>query len=342
MRVQYPKKITFKLLKILYRNHLAYCFVEPLKCDHFLWFKILRNLFMEKYLFCHQYIKFSLFSYNLKPLAMSQHLFNCKSWEDLTNQQRNELVFENRNHTYGAYSLRKNYNHHVFLALLFSCGGIFLLFFIPKLFLITPNDVPLISESQVQIEIPIYLQPEIKKPIEPISKATDTTVPKTLAQSNNLPPKASDTPNNENLTPQNKLTSLGTKNEIGEISTSVPITEVKTEDNEPTSQSIPVSVEVMPIFPGGEAALFKYLQQNIRYPKEAKENGIKGTVIVGFIIDIYGKPIHVSVLRGVKGGQDLENEALRVIAAMPLWSIGLQNNRPTPVQFSIPVKFDLK
>jgi protein TonB len=60
------------------------------------------------------------------------------------------------------------------------------------------------------------------------------------------------------------------------------------------------------------------------------------------VIDVTGKPVMLNILKGIRGGKDLEAEAMRVIASMPLWSVGKQNNKPVPVQFSLPVKFDLR
>lgn len=103
-----------------------------------------------------------------------------------------------------------------------------------------------------------------------------------------------------------------------------------------------VSVEQMPMFPGGEKALFKYLGDNIVYPKSAKKLGISGTVYVYFIIDRNGNVRDAEVKRGVKDGEDLNEEALRVVKGMPQWEPGYQNNKPASVQFTLPITFKLK
>ena len=96
----------------------------------------------------------------------------------------------------------------------------------------------------------------------------------------------------------------------------------------------------MPGFPGGEAKLFEYLQKNIKYPPVARENGIQGRVYVTFVVDKEGKIRDAKILRGIGGGCD--EEALRVVRAMPDWKAGRQNGRSVQVQYNLPVNFTLK
>jgi len=100
-------------------------------------------------------------------------------------------------------------------------------------------------------------------------------------------------------------------------------------------------VEEMPEFPGGgESALLKYLSSNIKYPPLARENNIQGTVYVTFEIDQNGKVKDAKILRGIGGGCD--EEALRVVSAMPQWKPGKQRGKPVRVQYNLPVRFTLK
>ena len=102
-----------------------------------------------------------------------------------------------------------------------------------------------------------------------------------------------------------------------------------------------VLVEQMPKFPGGENAMFKYISDNIVYPKSAQKSGIAGTVYIFFIIDKKGNVTSTEVRRGVKGGEELNAEALRVIKEMPQWEPGYQNGKPVSVQLTVPIKFTL-
>lgn len=100
-------------------------------------------------------------------------------------------------------------------------------------------------------------------------------------------------------------------------------------------------VESMPEFPGGgQEALFKYLQKEMKYPQVAKENGIQGTVFVNFVVGKDGKIRDVKVLRGVN--KMLDDEAIRVVKAMPSWSPGKQRGKAVSVSYNLPIKFTLR
>ena len=99
-------------------------------------------------------------------------------------------------------------------------------------------------------------------------------------------------------------------------------------------------VEDMPLFPGGDAALLRYIATNIKYPQIARENGIQGTVFVAFVVNEKGVVTDPKILRGIGGGCD--EEAIRVIKTLPKYTPGMQRGKPVKVQFQIPIKFNLK
>lgn len=98
-------------------------------------------------------------------------------------------------------------------------------------------------------------------------------------------------------------------------------------------------VEQMPRFPGGEEARIKYLTQNIRYPAEARDNGIQGRVYVTYVVEADGSISNVRVLRGIGGGCD--EEAAQLISNMPNWEPGKQRGKPVRVQFNMPILFSI-
>lgn len=98
-------------------------------------------------------------------------------------------------------------------------------------------------------------------------------------------------------------------------------------------------VEDEPEFPGGNDSLMKYLMQNLRYPKEARDSRIQGTVFVTFIIEKDGSVSDVRALRGV--APSLDEEAIRVVSAMPAWKPGYQRGQPVRVQYNLPLRFVL-
>ena len=100
------------------------------------------------------------------------------------------------------------------------------------------------------------------------------------------------------------------------------------------------SVEQMPQFPGGEAALMKYLQSHINYPPMAVENGVQGRVVVQFVVDKTGKVGEVVVVRNVD--KDLDKEAVRVCKSLPKFTPGRQNGQAVAVWYTLPVTFKLQ
>ena len=116
---------------------------------------------------------------------------------------------------------------------------------------------------------------------------------------------------------------------------------VKSEEEESAEEAqIFMVVESMPEYPGGEAALYAYLAENIKYPQMAKESGIQGRVFVTFVVERDGRVTDVRVLRGIGGGCD--EEAIRVVENMPKWTPGKQRGKSVRVQYNLPVKFTLQ
>ncbi|HAH59299.1 MAG TPA: energy transducer TonB [Bacteroidales bacterium] len=111
------------------------------------------------------------------------------------------------------------------------------------------------------------------------------------------------------------------------------------EEEEVAEAEIFTVVEDQPSFPGGDEARIRFLQENIKYPQMARESGIQGTVYVTFVVEKNGAVTDVRVLRGIGGGCD--EEAVRVIKAMPRWNPGKQRGKPVRVQFNMPIKFTL-
>jgi len=99
-------------------------------------------------------------------------------------------------------------------------------------------------------------------------------------------------------------------------------------------------VEEMPAFPGGETAMYRYLGNNIQYPRAAVEANITGTVYVSFIVEKDGSLGSIKAERFPH--QLLAEEAVRVISEMPAWNPGKQRGKPVRVSYNIPIKFSLQ
>jgi TonB family protein len=106
-----------------------------------------------------------------------------------------------------------------------------------------------------------------------------------------------------------------------------------------TDDKVYILVDVMPEFKGGTEALMKYLGNNVKYPKEAKENKIEGKVLIGFIIDTKGNIKEVNIIK--TADELLDAEAVRVIKTMPKWKPGKQDGKKVNVKFVLPIAFKL-
>ncbi len=109
----------------------------------------------------------------------------------------------------------------------------------------------------------------------------------------------------------------------------------------PDQDSAYVYVDEMPVFPGGESNLLKYIAENTKYPEEAKKNNITGKVLVKFVVGKDCFISHVEVLKGVD--PLLDSEAVRVIKTLPKFEKpAMMKGRPVAVYFMVPISFALK
>jgi protein TonB len=108
-------------------------------------------------------------------------------------------------------------------------------------------------------------------------------------------------------------------------------------DNEP--DSVYTTVDLLPVFPGGEAALLKLIGDSVKYPDVAKSKGIQGKVIVQFVIDPDGQAGSAKILKGAD--PLLDAEALNVIQKLPKFEPGYKDGKAVHVSFIVPIQFRL-
>ncbi|MEJ5993527.1 energy transducer TonB [Pedobacter sp. Du54] len=109
---------------------------------------------------------------------------------------------------------------------------------------------------------------------------------------------------------------------------------------EPNTVYDQVAMETPPTYPGGIAALYKFLSSNMVYPKAAAEAKVKGTTYVTFTIEKDGSLTDIKA-EGRKLGSGLDEEAIRVVKLSKKWNPGLINGMPVRVKYNIPVKFTM-
>lgn len=118
-----------------------------------------------------------------------------------------------------------------------------------------------------------------------------------------------------------------------EVIQQVEVVEEEIQDDQPF-----LVAETMPSFQGGDLNTFRnWVQQNVRFPQIALENGIQGRVVVTFVIEKDGRLTNIEVLQ--TPDRSLSDEAIRVLSKSPKWSPGKQRNQPVRVKYTLPVDF---
>lgn len=107
-----------------------------------------------------------------------------------------------------------------------------------------------------------------------------------------------------------------------------------------TRKSDSLLVEMLPQYPDGTEAMYRFIAKNIKYPEKAKNALIEGKVYASFVIEKDGTVGEMKILKGI--GYGCDEETLRVIALMPNWTPGMQNNKAVRVQMNLPVSFKLE
>jgi protein TonB len=247
-----------------------------------------------------------------------------------------DIVFEVRNKEYGAYKLRKKYNRTVLIALLIGVIIIGTAVITPYINAKAAENRGKRAERQVEIKMENLDQPaeQVAPPPPPPPPPADV-----VQQQKYVPPQVVDSIKPEDvkqlMTADQAQTEV-TNKEVVEVQQQV---KEEVQEAEPEQQPF-VVVEEMPMFPGGDAALLKYIADHIQYPEIAKENNIQGKVIVRFCVTPKGGVSQVSILKGVD--PELDKEAIRVVNTLPPFKPGKQGGKPVPVWYMVPIAYTLK
>lgn len=109
----------------------------------------------------------------------------------------------------------------------------------------------------------------------------------------------------------------------------------------PSDRSIYSFVDVPAQFPGGVEAMQKYLATSIVYPKEAIEMGLEGRCYLTFVVTDKGEITNIRVRKGVTDCPECDQEAIRVVKAMPNWIPGVLNGKNVNSYFALPISYKL-
>lgn len=271
---------------------------------------------------------------------------------DLISNAWCDLVFEGKNQAYGAYKLRKGTskrNLWSIIIVLIAAVAIFSAIAIKnvieanqKVAVTTAVELSKIDKTPKVEKKKVTPKIEQPKVVEKVKSSIKFTAPVIKEDSEVKPEEEMKT--QEDL--QKTKTTIGAFNVVGNDEIGGEVLKAKEEiaqpeppKNEEENKVFDV-VEEQPSFPGGQGALMAWLNDNIKYPVVAAENGIQGKVIVQFVVGKNGSISNVKVLRSVD--PSLDKEAVRVVSNMPNWTPGKQNGASVNVRFTLPVTFRLQ
>ncbi|MES2591632.1 MAG: TonB family protein [Bacteroidota bacterium] len=251
----------------------------------------------------------------------------------------NDLIFENRNKSYGAYQIRKVYNDNLSIALFSTVSFFAVSMLLAFLFTNNKDSGPKLGGQlppefdSIFVDVTPYEKPEqIEKKI-PKEIPQDIIPPKT----DDINYKASD--NEKDITTKTNTDAAIIPNGRTDGSDSASI--------EPAIlvASVPPAIETGPVIvatnmPEFNGNLFQYLRDNLKYPDDARYNLTSGTVYLQFVVEKDGSIDNVKVLKPVPDG--CTEEAIRVIKSMPRWKPGKNHGEAVRVLYNLPVKFTIK
>ena len=273
---------------------------------------------------------------------------------DLIDNNWVDLVFEGRNKEYGAYVLRKETGKRNLKSMLLVFAVIIAIMAAVAAKVAIENAFPkkvametdvelskLAQKKEAKVEKKAPVKVEEQKVVEKVKSSVKFTPP-VIKKDDEVKPEEelkSQEDLNKTKTAIGSFDVKGNDEAGGEV---LKAKEVIAQPEPPKEEETKVFdvVEVMPSFPGGQAALFEWLSKNIKYPVVAEENGVQGRVIVTFVVERNGSITDVQVVKSVD--PSLDKEAVRVVKAMPHWIPGKQNGSAVRVKFTVPVTFRLQ
>ena len=247
-----------------------------------------------------------------------------------------DIVFEIRNKEYGAYVLRKNYSRNVIISLLIGIIILATTIITPYLNAKAAEGRSKRAERQVEIKLENLDTPnqQVAPPPPPPPPPTDV-----VQQQRYVPPVVVDSIKPEDV--KQLMTADQAQTEVTNKEVVEVVQQVKEEVQEADPEATPfVVVEEMPMFPGGDAALLKYIAEHTQYPEVAKENNIQGRVIINFCVTSTGGVSKISILKHVD--PELDAEAIRVVSTLPAFKPGKQGGKPVPVWYQAFINFKLQ
>lgn len=277
---------------------------------------------------------------------------------DLTSKEWRDLVFADKNKEFGAYVMRSqsdNRHNKAFLFLLLGLVAVIVLIIAWSKYSDYRSEQAAIeakmqAEKMLAAQLEQMEEPDVEE--EPEEQKVEIEIPEVpqevLATVQVTQIAIVDEVKNEVMDMEDQKednTARGVVNQEGsdDADKFKAVQEqviVKEPEPAPKEDEIFVAVEQQAEFPGGMAALMKWLSNNIRYPEAAQQNDVQGRVVVKFVVEKDGSVSQAQIVKGVD--KDLDKEALRVVNKMPKWQAGKNNGVAVRSYFTLPVSFKLQ
>jgi len=285
------------------------------------------------------------------------------AYVDLTSKEWCDLVFEGKNKEFGAYEMRMQTPQRHNKAVLYTLLGLLIVaagaFGLAKYNEYRAEQQRLLDEArQKEVALDLSQEKEEEKPDEPIieekkpeiepeqeiaqQKVTELAIVPDKEVKEEIKSQSELEKTEEVFTSKNVESDNTSREQLENLNkqVKVDVPEPPKEEKKPQKEEIFKSVEQPPQFPGGDAALMKYLSSHIQYPTMAQENNIQGKVVLQFVVEKDGHVGEVKVVRSVD--KDLDREAVRVCKSLPKFTPGRQNGQAVRVWYTLPVTFKLQ
>jgi protein TonB len=266
------------------------------------------------------------------------------------------LVFKNRNQSYGAYELRSE-SAGTTMRALFVGSAIFILAFTgPKIYSLFKKDKVVVESINNDRIVDVVLPPKVERlkikeelvlpKADPIKEKIKTVKPMSRPTPvADAPPFSPPTIDEMDHAAVGTVTQAGVETDLSAAPSEGAGngTGVGTNTSEGSGTGDEVyntgDISDFPEFEGGMKAWYKFIQRNLRYPASAIEQGKQGKVFISFVIERDGSISDVKVMKGV--GYGMDEEASRVIKKSPAWKPGKQNGKSVRVRFNMPITFSI-
>ena len=277
---------------------------------------------------------------------------------DLSSKEWRDLIFEGKNKEYGAYEMRAKSDarhNRAMLVIIIVIAAVALLAMLVNTVIEKAAARPEDQTEQAMVEMATEEAQE-EEPQEEEQQRVEEQKPEVLPEEVLNTMKATELKITADAEVKEEIKS---QDEMKETTTAVGASDfdkgtddlnvvrehkdevVVEEKKEPVDDNKVFDVvEQNPVFPGGEAALLKYVAEHIRYPAMAQENNIQGRVVVQFVVTKTGSIGQVKVVRSKD--PDLDREAVRVVKSLPKFTPGKMNGHAVNVWYTLPINFKLQ